>query len=29
VFERVAPFDDSDIAALQARWRVARVALGF
>jgi hypothetical protein len=29
VFERLAPLDDSDIAALQARWRVARAALGF
>ncbi len=29
VFERVAPLDDSDIAALQARWRAARAALGF
>ncbi len=29
VFERVAPLDDSDIAALQARWRAARKALGF
>ena len=29
VFERIAPLDDSDIAALQARWRAARTALGF
>jgi hypothetical protein len=29
VFERVAPLDDADIAALQARWRAARDALGF
>jgi len=29
VFERSAPLDDSDIAALQARWRAARGALGF
>ena len=29
VFERLAPLDDADIAALQARWRAARVALGF
>jgi hypothetical protein len=29
VFERVAPLDDSDIAALQARWRAARERLGF
>ena len=29
VFERVSPLDDSDIAALQARWRAARAALGF
>jgi hypothetical protein len=29
VFERLAPLDDADIAALQARWRVARAALGF
>ena len=29
VFERAAPLDDADIAALQARWRAARVALGF
>ena len=29
VFERVSPLDDSDIAALQARWRSARAALGF
>jgi hypothetical protein len=29
VFERLAPLDDSDIAALQARWRAARQALGF
>ena len=29
VFERVAPLDDADIAALQARWRAARAALGF
>jgi hypothetical protein len=29
VFERLAPLDDSDIAALEARWRAARAALGF
>lgn len=29
VFERVAPLDDADIAALQARWRAAREKLGF
>jgi hypothetical protein len=29
VFERSAPLDDADIAALQARWRAAREALGF
>jgi hypothetical protein len=29
VFERLAPLDDRDIAALQARWRAARAALGF
>jgi hypothetical protein len=29
VFERVAPLDDADIAALQARWRAARASLGF
>jgi hypothetical protein len=29
VFERLAPLDDADIAALQARWRGARAALGF
>jgi hypothetical protein len=29
VFERLAPLTDSDIAALQARWRAARAALGF
>jgi hypothetical protein len=29
VFERLAPLDDTDIAALQARWRAARAALGF
>ena len=29
VFERVARLDDSDIAALQARWRAAREQLGF
>jgi hypothetical protein len=29
VFERVAPLDDADISALQARWRGARAALGF
>ncbi len=29
VFERLAPLNDSDIAALQARWRAARAALGF
>ena len=29
VFERLAPLDDSDVAALQGRWRAARAALGF
>jgi hypothetical protein len=29
VFERLAPLNDADIAALQARWRAARAALGF
>jgi hypothetical protein len=29
VFERASPLDDADIAALQARWQVARVALRF
>jgi hypothetical protein len=29
VFDRLAPLDDADIAALQARWRAARAALGF
>jgi hypothetical protein len=29
VFERIAPLDDADNAALQARWRAARAALGF
>ena len=29
VFERRAPLDDADVAALQARWRAARAALGF
>jgi hypothetical protein len=29
VFERLAPLDDSDIAALRERWRAARAALGF
>jgi hypothetical protein len=29
VFERLAALDDTDIAALQARWRAARTALGF
>ncbi len=29
VFERTAPIDASDIAALQARWRAARAKLGF
>jgi hypothetical protein len=29
VFERLAPLNDNDIAALQARWRAARAALGF
>jgi hypothetical protein len=29
VFARLAPLDDADIAALQARWRAARAALGF
>ena len=29
VFERLAPLDDADIAALQARWRAARAALRF
>ncbi|HEY3624435.1 MAG TPA: hypothetical protein VGL12_18930 [Roseiarcus sp.] len=28
VFERLAPLDDADIAALQARWRAARERLG-
>ena len=28
VFERRAPLDDADIAALQARWRAARAAVG-
>jgi len=28
VFERIAPLDDADIAALQSRWRAARAALG-
>jgi hypothetical protein len=28
VFERAAPLDDADIAALQARWRAARSAVG-
>jgi hypothetical protein len=28
VFERLAPLDDADIIALQARWRAARAALG-
>jgi hypothetical protein len=29
VFERLAPLNDADIAALQGRWRAARAALGF
>jgi hypothetical protein len=29
VFERVAPLDDADIAALRARWRAAREKPGF
>jgi hypothetical protein len=29
VFERLAPLDDGDIAALQARWRAARAALDY
>jgi len=29
VFERLAPLDDADIAALQERWRAARAAVGF
>jgi hypothetical protein len=29
VFERLAPLDDADIAALQGRWRAAREKLGF
>ena len=29
VFERTTPLDDADVAALQARWRAAREALGF
>jgi hypothetical protein len=29
VVERLAPLDDSDIAALEARWQAARAALGF
>ena len=29
VFERIAPLDDADIAALQACWRAARERLGF
>jgi hypothetical protein len=29
VFERLAPLDDADIAALQQRWRAARAAVGF
>jgi hypothetical protein len=29
VFARVSPLDDADIAALQARWRAARAAVGF
>ena len=28
VFERLAPLDDSDIAALLVRWRAARAASG-
>ena len=28
-FERVSPLNDTDIAALQARWREARATLGF
>ena len=29
VFERLAPLDDADIAALEERWSAARVAVGF
>ena len=29
VFERIAPIDDADIAALRSRWRAARTGLGF
>src|SRR5579863_3689960 len=29
VFERIAPLNDADIAALQARWRAARASLVF
>jgi hypothetical protein len=29
VFERIAPLDDADIAALRERWRAARAGLGF
>jgi len=29
VFERVAPLNDADIAALQGRWGAARASLGF
>ena len=29
VFERIAPLDESDIEALQDRWRAARAKLGF
>jgi hypothetical protein len=29
VFDRVAPLDDAEIAALQARWQAARERLGF
>jgi hypothetical protein len=28
VFERLAPLDDADIAALEARWQAARAAIG-
>lgn len=28
VFDRLAPLDDEDIAALQARWRAARLSMG-
>ncbi len=29
VFERIAPLEDADIAALRERWRAARASLGF